>query len=148
MIAPIWDARPTVADGWTSFQLDLSARTNRADLVSDLDDIKPSLLLFLNKLHTIRITVDGRTTEMTKATLPGDVTRLQKLVNQRSVQSDDYLVYSTSVVKMPDDDKRSGVSKSVITLAFPITRDGEPSIQDRDVHAFLPLRSYGFSVSH
>ena len=45
------------------------------------------------------------------------------------------------------EEKREGVSSSEIVLAFPVTRDEHPVISDQNVHAFLPLRPFGFNVS-
>jgi hypothetical protein len=41
---------------------------------------------------------------------------------------------------------REGVEESEIVLAFPVTENQEPVMKQQDVHAFLPLRCYGFKV--
>lgn len=57
-----------------------------------------------------------------------------------------YRLY-TQGVAMGDDEKRKGLSRSDIVLAFPVSDDDTPIIANQDVYAFLALRSYGFSVS-
>jgi len=41
---------------------------------------------------------------------------------------------------------REDVKESEIVLAFPVTENQEPVTKQQEVHAFLPLRCYGFKV--
>jgi hypothetical protein len=41
---------------------------------------------------------------------------------------------------------REDVKESEIVLAFPVTETQEPVTRQQEVHAFLPLRCYGFKV--
>lgn len=45
-----------------------------------------------------------------------------------------------------NEEKRKGIVESKIELAFPLLNNGTPKIERQDVHAYLPLRDYGFSV--
>ena len=74
VMAPIWIGRTLNTAGWTIFSLDLSSTTNRKELVSRLEDIQPSLLLFLRKLHRIKITTPAKVIKIEK-TLVDDITR-------------------------------------------------------------------------
>ena len=42
--------------------------------------------------------------------------------------------------------KRLDIKESKVVLAFPLTKGGEPKIVPQSVHAFLPVKSFGFSV--
>ena len=121
--------------------------TDRVKLVDSLRDIQPTLLLFLRKLHRITITLDGKTADVEKCSLSNGITRLKRTGDEVQSLSSDYRLFSFSTKAYQGEEKRQGINESVIVLAFPITDSGEPSERDQDVHAFLPLRSYGFRVS-
>jgi len=44
------------------------------------------------------------------------------------------------------DKQREGVKTSKTVLAFPVTSKGIPLESSQDVHAFLPIRDFGFKV--
>ena len=147
VIAPIWIGDTLNTAGWTIFSLDFSARTNRRELILRLEDIQPSLLLFLRKLHRIKITTPGKIIKIHK-TLVNDITRLTfDLSGSDLPVTNDYILFEHLVKTSPHEEKRKGVKQSAIVLAFPITESGEPVEEDQDVHAFLPIRSHGFRVS-
>lgn len=60
--------------------------------------------------------------------------------------SKDFAVIRQEVGGLPHDEKRAGISKSEIILAFPV-KDSKPLIAGQNVYAFLPVKSYGLSVS-
>ena len=76
MIAPIWIGGSADTGGWTSFDLDLSAQVDHEDLISRLEDIQPSLLLFLRKLHCIEVDTNGNARRLEKTLVDG-ITRIQ-----------------------------------------------------------------------
>jgi len=53
---------------------------------------------------------------------------------------------SNEVEGLPKEDKRLGMNKSTITLAFPVNGENAPRERKEKVHAFLPIRDYGFKV--
>lgn len=149
MIAPIWIGGSADTGGWTSFDLDLSAQVDHEDLISRLEDIQPSLLLFLRKLHCIEVDTNGNARRLEKTLVDG-ITRIQlsRRDDHFPLVTKHYVLCSHAVPTHPQEEKRQGVTRSEIVLAFPITEAGEPVEEEQDIHAFLPLRSYGFFVSN
>ena len=147
MIAPIWSGNAP-NNGWTSFSLEISPQANHGELVARLSDIQPSLLLFLRKLHCIEVDIDGTVVRLEKSLADG-ITRVQLTREQdhATLETSRYILYSHTVKTLANEEKRPGILSSEIVLAFPILESGEPVEQEQDVHAFLPLRPYGFRVS-
>lgn len=149
MIVPTWSDDVVAPEGWTLFRLGLSAQTQHGELVSHLEDIQPSLLLFLRRIHQITLTTESKTFTIEKIVLQDGVTRVQRS-GDGTTRSDDYIIskHTVDTSKCQErEEKRKGVFSSEIILAFPVTKDELPVIDDQNVHAFLPLRSFGFTVS-
>lgn len=146
MIAPIWMNNTEAYPEWTTFELGLSPKIDGDELVSRLEDIRPSLILFLKKIHRMEITTDNRTLVIEKRVLQNGVTRIQRS-GDGPAQSNNYIIFKYTVTTAQGEEKREGVSSSEIVLAFPVTLDEHPVISDQNVHAFLPLRPFGFNVS-
>ena len=145
MIAPIAiDAQ--AEQGWTSFELELSPSTNHVQLVARLRDIPSSLLLFLRRICRLELVIDGAPVVIEKAISEG-ITRLKRWDTASPSSENEYLLFEYPIKNLPRDDKRQGIRDSQIVLAFPMTTNLEPLEENQDVHAFLPLRSYGFRVS-
>lgn len=147
MVIPIWTDRHPVTEGWTTFTLELSADTIIDALATHLKDIQPSLLLFLRKLEHIKVDVDGVKGHFDCAQLrdePG-VTRLTRQQgDQRSIE--DFLIVKGAAQTYSQEPKREGITESEIVLAFPVSADRTPIIQDRAIHAFLPIRTHSIPV--
>lgn len=146
MIAPIWMNNAAARSGWTTFELGLSPKIDGDELVSRLKDIRPSLILFLQKIHRMEITTDNKNLTIQKTVLKNGVTRIQRS-GDGPAQSNDYIIFKHAVTTAKGEEKREGVSSSEIVLSFPVTEYGHPVISDQNVHAFLPLRPFGFTVS-
>lgn len=150
MITPTWTQEYPVSPGWTSFNLHLSG--DGRELAAHIDDIKPSLLLFLRKLHSLTIEVALSNRPRKKIDLyrhetdDNDIVKLERFVNGNRVSSDDYFVIKRVIKAYSLEQTRRDIKETEIVLAFPITEQGEPSIEIQDVHAYLPLRKYGFTV--
>lgn len=146
MIAPIWCDDAVAQEGWTTFRLELSDKTHGGELVSHLQDVQPSLLLFLRRIHCMQVTIESKSLTIQKTVLQKGVTRIQRS-GDGPAQSNDYIIFKHAVTTAKGEEKRKGVSSSEIVLAFPVTQDEHPVIGDQNVHAFLPLRPFGFTVS-
>lgn len=148
MVIPIWTDQYPVIEGWTTFTLELSPDTTIDSLATHLKDIQPSLLLFLRKLEHIQVIVDGVKGQFDCAQLRGEpgITRLTRQQGtQRSIE--DYLLVKATAQTYTQEPKREGITESEIILAFPISADRTPIIQDRAVHAFLPIRTHSIPVN-
>ncbi|KAL4248732.1 hypothetical protein ABKN59_007186 [Abortiporus biennis] len=143
MIAPIWTGE-AIESGWTVFRLQLTPQIDSHLLVTYLHDVKPSLLLFLRKLRKLEITCDGETTTFSRRDLKDNITCLDR-TDGCTKESFYYLVFRHKLEISTTEEKRSHLKESEVVLAFPITSAKVPVIGNQMVHAFLPLRSYGFS---
>ena len=148
MIAPIWISEPQAEyhPGETTFLLELSPAMEHEDLKDRLRDIQPSLLLFLRKLRRIEITTDEGTAVLGMYTDRHRVTQLTH-TGRGAQPAKRYILSRHNVNVSCDEKKRSGITRSEIVLAFPVSESLEPMESWQDVHAFLPLRRYGFRVS-
>jgi hypothetical protein len=154
MITPIWTPSLTVKPGWTTFDLHLKS-PDLAALTVHLKEIRPSLLLFLRRLRCLTIKGplgffgEHMSIEIHCSIHPNDVdadvVSLQRIENGNR-SSEKYFKVQQAAKTYTQEEKRKGISESVIVLAFPLTENEEPKTEAQSVHAFLPLRSYGFNV--
>jgi hypothetical protein len=153
MITPIWTPSLPVKTGWTNFDLLLKSSDSKA-LSAHLEGIKPSLLLFLRRLDCLTIKgplgIFGKqvSIQIHRSVYHDNdagVVTLRKVEDGHS-STEKYFQVKGIAKTYPQEDRRKGISESVVVLAFPLTENEEPKIGAQDVHAFLPLRSYGFKV--
>lgn len=149
MMTPIWTDRYQVLPGLTSFYLQLAQ--DGQQLVADLEGIKPTLLLFLRQLvsFTIEIAINNIKNVVRinqYDTDDPDVFEVERLFNGNVVFSEKYLKLKHTIEPYQHEEKRQNIAESDVILAFPITENGSPIIRMQEVHAFLPVRSCGFSV--
>ena len=147
MVIPIWTEDYPVDPGWTSFQLELAETSDLTVLTDHLNDIRPSLLLFLRKLRCIEVSVDDATRIYSRIDLPESITRLTRRQGDEDPVATDYLIVRRTTKTYLQEPKREGVEESEIVLAFPISAKRTPVIEDQSVHAFLPIRTYPIPVS-
>ncbi|KAL5492840.1 hypothetical protein ACEPAI_4288 [Sanghuangporus weigelae] len=154
MIAPIWDTSRRSKSGWTTFYLDLSSRQNRPitafnDMISA---IKPSLLLFLTKLRSIELKIKIDSKGATKLINIGRTdlgmgfTQLTHTQNGVLLLKDVYFMFKQTIdmSNVPNDAGR-GANSTEVVLAFPVDENQRPRVRPQDVHAFLPVRKFGFN---
>ncbi|OCB85148.1 hypothetical protein A7U60_g7774 [Sanghuangporus baumii] len=154
MIAPIWDPSRKSKSGWTTFYLDLSSRQKRQitafnDMISA---IKPSLLLFLTKLRSIEleIKIDSkgatRSINIERTDLEMGFIQLTHTENGVLLLKDVYFMFKRTIdmSNVPNDTRR-GADSTEIILAFPVDENQQPRVRPQDVHAFLPVRKFGFN---
>ncbi|KAF7978389.1 hypothetical protein HWV62_779 [Athelia sp. TMB] len=151
MITPIWNEKSpgTILKGWTSFHLELARSENPKEMAARLVELSSSLLLFLRRLRSLSVTIklgDRRLDRVIviKCTHKNQLAHVEKIDNG-VVSSQRFFMMKTLTPTYPDSKQRLGITKSEIILAFPINDSGEPHISPQPVHAFLPLRHYGFS---
>lgn len=142
MIAPVWDTRYPVEPGWTTFRLVIPPRVDLHNLSLKLQEVEPSLLLFLRKLRELNVSINGHSLRLSRSDSEDGITVLR--ANQEEKR---YVMVKADVQKLPSELKRPDVTNSEVVLAFPVSSTDAPIIADQDVHTFLPLRSFGFSVS-
>lgn len=149
MITPILGSEYRPVRGWTTFHLHLAQSVNGNDLSAQLRDVRPTLLLFLRQLRTLSITTPGvrpRNIEVRRTDDDDrDMVTLERIQNgARDVER--YVLVRHLAQTPAEEPGREDVKESEIVLAFPVTETQEPVTKKQEVHAFLPLRCYGFKV--
>ncbi|KAH9046334.1 hypothetical protein EDB83DRAFT_2227590 [Lactarius deliciosus] len=149
MITPVWGSDYPPRPGWTTFHLRLAPSENGTDLSAQLRDLRPTLLLFLRQLRVLNVAVPGANRrgglQMRREDGPGDdLVSLERIDNGES-KVEKYVLVRHLAQTPAQEPGREGVEQSEIMLAFPVTETGEPVIERQEVHAFLPLRCYGFN---
>jgi hypothetical protein len=120
-------------------------------LSAHLKDIQPALLLFLRKLRYVTIEgpigPQGRTAtiEIHRDDVDRDMVSLQRIEYGRSSVKKYFRVTHKTQTHLGEE-RRRGITKSNVVLAFPLDETEAPQISVQSVHAFLPLRPYGFTV--
>lgn len=145
MITPIWSTEYPVRRGWTTFRLKMSSNDNLQRMVSYLEDVKPSLLLFLRKLRGIDLSIGHKRVVFHRSEIGTDI--VLSSFDGSATQSHRYLIVKHQVPVPEEERKRPGIKETELVLAFPMDMGGEPVIENQDVYAFLPLRTYGFKVN-
>lgn len=152
MITPIWSPSLQASPGTTLFILELSQSTDANAVSAHLSDIRPSLLLFLRKLRSV-ITQgpfgpQGQfaRVQIHREDVDQDVVLLKRVENGMSA-TEKFFVVPQSIKTYRGEIKRLHVTQTDIVIAFPLAEDETPKVMPQDIYAFLPLRSYGFTVS-
>jgi hypothetical protein len=152
MIGPVWDEFPSeTKPGYTSFYLQLSSNCNMQELRNDLLNLDSSSLLFLRKLATVKILIrQGKAateTVLRKETKETGKPGMVVTTLHRNKESQTFVVCKKTIGELPRETRRSGSLQSEVCLAFPLDAKLKPQIGPQSVYAFLPVRSYGFSVN-
>lgn len=165
MITPCWeDATETLPTPMTRFTLSLhecedpeEARKERDLIRRQLDDLQSTVLLFLRNLRGIQVTIhddeDKVESQTTFAIERGEITTTKKATLDGSVIENKYFIIKHDAKSLPaheQRDKSRGVGdfeRSEVVLAFPLTEDLVPIVENQFLFAFLPVRPLGFKVS-
>ncbi|KXX78121.1 Heterokaryon incompatibility protein 6, OR allele [Madurella mycetomatis] len=151
MIAPIWDEFPRdlgVKLDHTNILLRLADSYNENELIREIESLDPRLLLFLRKLKEVRVSIsirDGTDSETAiKRSDQDDGSGLRYVTLSKGGTYQRYLVASYIAQDLAQDSKRPGYTESELVLGFPVGFDNSPILTSQNVHAFLPIRDYGF----
>lgn len=108
---------------------------------SYIEEIHPSLLLFLNKLKIIEIEDD-------KSVIKIEKSEKDKVIEITCCGKKSYWKVVRKILQVSPDineERRKGISETEIVLAFPLNEDGfADAANEQYVFAFLPVRKYGF----
>jgi hypothetical protein len=152
MIAPIWDRPPTATKpGVTTFILLLHETYDIGALRRELKRLDSRLLIFLRQLQQIVVTIvenDGTksTRILTRADRQSEIGSIIRLTENCQIL--DYIVIPHVIADLPEAEKRAGITRSTILLAFPLDQERQPLITNQRVYAFLPIRDFGLKVSY
>lgn len=163
MIIPIWVPEEEVLvdstkDCQTSILLLPPADGNFTEYLHTFKIISPTLLLFLPKLKRLEILLHE------KQAHGGEVITRRNL-RSKVDEGDNFITLTVEDSSSPHPEvehryrkttgrwkaregekQREGVKTSETVLAFPVTSKGTPLESSQDVHAFLPIRDFGFKV--
>ncbi|KAM0275809.1 hypothetical protein ACHAQH_007390 [Verticillium albo-atrum] len=140
-------------DGHTQMLLHLLRDKDHriSDITKGLQQIKPELLLFLRQLTALDIVTPNERCVYTSRrrqdpthggeTISVSEDRLGASSDERVTTRKLYAIVRHEVRELPLDDRRNGVLRTEITLAFPVDLDLEP----QDAFAFLPIDQSGFN---
>jgi hypothetical protein len=166
MIAPVWNREFFKARAkdvpQTSIVLSSPVEKDKdfvETLLDDIQDLRPTILLFLNKLRTLEILIEkpgfSRRSTFSRSYLYYPDSNRLGLVYVKDERGSDrtkqwsYFKSDFEVQHMPKEEKRPNVSFTNISLAFPVVRDREswiPTMEVQNVFAYLPLGNFGFRV--
>ena len=157
MVTPVWaDFPEAIEAGCTSMYLQLSRDCDEQDLVRELMDFDPNLLIFLRRveeinLRIVRPQIDHKQQEWQKTMRKTEETQHGKTVvmildGKHKLQ---YLIRSHVVSGLPPERKRPNWSETKILLGFPVLdlSQGHPQLPLQNVYSFLPIRNYGLKVA-
>ncbi|KAK7756613.1 hypothetical protein SLS62_001450 [Diatrype stigma] len=174
MISPEWEEPPELLQGpltrTTLFLHDeideVHGGTQRQNIVDQLNQLQPAMLLFLRNLKQINIRFyddedimtssvilsinhpqegNRRILEKTEINNEGTLYTRQKYhVTKRTVRG---LPRNENREYSPQEEESRAFANALVTLAFPLSEDDIPVIEPQDVFAFLPVRHVGFNVS-
>lgn len=156
MIAPIPESFPAhyFRSDLTQILLHFKDKSDLYEFLDDLDILKAELLIFLRKLSTINISNPKRKVTFQKFSQPNEAALKGETVCLKESDSRlnhdltrKYIIVRHTVDRLPIDERRAEVTASEVVLAFPISEDTGPIIEDQNVYAFLPVDDYGFSVT-
>lgn len=172
MISPEWEEPQEMLDGpMTRITLFLNTESDGVDrreqlqgIISQLNDLQPNMLLFLNKLKRINIQVhddngDLQLSSILSKEFPHERRPILEKVETRDGYTtrtrQKYHVTKTTANDLPRHDNRDytpqeeeirAYATATVILAFPLSEFDIPVIQPQEVFAFLPMRRVGFNV--
>ena len=158
MLILIWEDPPAGARRTnSSMYFQLRPGIDERRVFSGLHHLGGKVLIFLHKLRRIQLHIELESGDKVCYNVEREdltssdgllMTRLRFSGEEFSTpHMKDYLVCHYRISDMPEETKRPGRSKSDIKLAFLVNELGQPVLESQDVYAFLPVRSYGFTVS-
>lgn len=127
----------------------LPARPGKSFPTELLQDIEPSLLLFLGKLQRLEVANSAEQVQYLRSD-KGSVTTLttdRRALDGTSAQVEKSFFRTSARYDMSGivEPKREGVLETDIVLAFPLTDTGEAAPDPTSpVYAFLPIRDFNF----
>ncbi|KAL9113802.1 MAG: hypothetical protein Q9187_007574, partial [Circinaria calcarea] len=151
MIAPQLAEFPVreLVSGHTQFLMQIKTEDKRKLLKKELEQISPSLLMFLRRLKRLDVYLDNGfhsvLTCRSGATSGSILLETKTMVNgvHKSTFTSTYIVVRRRVESIPSSSKRLGTN-TAITLAFLTMYNGYPHEATQDTYAYLPIRDFGF----
>lgn len=117
---------------------------------TDLSSIPSALILFLRKLERIEVLIQEGNGNSTRTVLEShddgqNSMRLVERVNG-AVSEKLFHVERRLFQDLPPEAARMNRDRAEVVLAFPITSDSRPIVEQQLTFSFLPIRKFGFKV--
>ncbi|KAL2128696.1 hypothetical protein VTI74DRAFT_8833 [Chaetomium olivicolor] len=162
MVLPILSPFPRadLVPHHTQFLLEVKHRNDYLEIERELEEVKPELLVFLRKLKRLVLSFPGngnssifeRSVNVSDQDFGDDVETITLSVSTGGVDPSHilatmrkkYIVYRHEVRNLHPDPRREGISRSEVTLAFPVADCDTPIIESQKTFAFLPIDDFGF----
>ncbi|KAB5583473.1 hypothetical protein GE09DRAFT_302763 [Coniochaeta sp. 2T2.1] len=161
MILPIPSTFPVahLYPDHTQFLLEVKHKNYYSEIERELGMVNPELLMFLRKLTRLKITAPGNNKPRLLSRLvqesDTDFDGMETITLSTTIGAVDsacapvtmrkkYIVYRHDVRNLPKDKRREGISKSEVTLAFPVANRRTPIVESQKTFAFLPIDDFGF----
>lgn len=143
MISPQWVSGPSLnLSGWTRIHLQFCDNSQYNTVKKQLAEVREHVLLFMRRLS--RMTIDDG------SGLPFSISRVidgNRLIVTTVHGKTTYRRYIRIAQTIPAyrlEPKREHAQTTEVVLAFPLDGNDYPLAEPQMVHAFLPMRSYGF----
>jgi len=120
----------------------------------DVESLRPTLLLFLNKLKKLHISAESSNFSLSanfSVSFPdsGDRDLIQLDETGSQTRHWNYFRFDHTIFQLPREKKRPNATNTKISLAFPVSmyeKFWEPVEGTQSVFAYLPVGDYGFRV--
>ncbi|KAJ7655660.1 hypothetical protein DFH06DRAFT_1046179 [Mycena polygramma] len=146
MLTPCWAEDCPGLKDWTQFTLHLSDEIDKEHLEGYLRDVDPTLLMFLRKLRRLDIRLNDASFVVERLDSDSGLIQLDHQNRHTGCSITSKYLPVKGVIKIgATEKKRPGIFDTEVVLVFPLESDGSPKITAQAVHAFLPIRKYGFS---
>ncbi|KAF3059432.1 hypothetical protein GL218_05145 [Daldinia childiae] len=139
----------------------------RQNILNQLNELQPTMLLFLKKLKQIKVRIyDDAGTETSSSLLKINHTnQVSNRILEKFYTQDGNTTHTTHTTQRyhiveyiarnlphnenrtysPQEEASRAYSTAPVVLAFPLSQDDEPFIEQQEVFAFLPVRRVGFN---
>ncbi|CAG7555873.1 unnamed protein product [Fusarium equiseti] len=162
MVTPVWEeTEEPIGESLTRITLLLHTSEDpeederrRETIRLQFQDLQHTILLFLRKLRKVQISffdTDNVETSTTTYSLHGSNPVTIRKETSEGVEEQQYHVTKHVAENIPRSENRTyseeeerADSSAEVVLAFPLSDEGTPIVENQDVFAFLPMRPMGF----
>ncbi|KAM0811367.1 putative Protein NO VEIN C-terminal domain-containing protein [Seiridium cardinale] len=120
-------------------------------VLKDLSALDPQVLLFFRKLKRIRISYNNQSADFRATqTSAGFATKKSISAKYDSASRDatlNFYCFQHVIKDVAEHETRSGIQKTAISLAFPVTKDGMPDTRGQKTYATLPIADFGWKFA-
>jgi len=166
MVTPVWEeTEEPIGESLTRITLllhtseDPEEDERRRDTIRlQFQDLQHTILLFLRKLRKVQVSffdTDNVELSATTYSLHGSNPATIQKETSEGVEERKYHVTKHVAENIPRSENRTysdeegrADSSTEVVLAFPLTDEGTPIVENQDVFAFLPMRPMGFKVTN